>query len=352
MTTQFNMPATLRVNLKDQFDLRTTQRGILEVDQGQIEMDALAFKGDKGDKGDVGPTLLVQEPVPEYSIPNLGDMTEEQVGWAWPIIGKSEAIVYNGVDLVRVPLFDGKQGVPGISPQLAGETAVVSGTATALQLVEIAPSIWQLQGTVAKGEKGPPGVTGPQGPSAAIQGAADVQGPFIEGQTVVMGAGGKFVAADLAQPSGVYKKSGADSDWSDVDTGSNWRGDTIQLTMLQIPAQDFAWEPEVHGHVECQYIGIAVRFDAEVRLGSASGPLVALGPGMASTALLSTWTSRSIQPAAEETTNPATSATIVPAGQVANLYLVLRRIESAAALRVLARKQRAHLRVRLLPVMS
>ncbi|MGN0100767.1 MAG: hypothetical protein ACI39C_07490 [Dietzia sp.] len=352
MTTQFTMPAVLKVNLKDQWDLRTTQRGILEVDQGEIQMEALAFKGDKGDKGEPGQTLLVQEPVPEHSIPTLGDMTEEQIGWAWPIVGKSEAIVYNGVDLVRVPLFDGRQGEPGVSPQIAPETAVVSGTETSLRLVEIAPSVWQLQGTVARGAKGDPGVRGVPGPSAAIQGAEDVQGPFVEGQTVVMGPGGKFVAADLAQPSGVYKKSGADSDWSDVDTGSNWTGDTIQLTMLQVPAQDFAWEPEVHGHVEMQYVGIAVRFDAEVRLGSASGPLVALGPGMASTALLSTWTSRSIQPAAEETTGPADSRTIVPAGQVANLYLVLRRVESAAALRVLARKQRAHLRVRLLPVMS
>lgn len=352
MTTQFNMPATLRVNLKDQWDLRTTQRGILEVDQGQIEMDALAFKGDKGDKGDTGPSLLVQEPVPEHSIPNLGDMTDEQIGWAWPIVGKPEAIVYNGVELVRVNLFEGRQGEPGVSPQIAAETAVVSGPSTALSMVEIAPNVYQVQGTVAKGDKGAPGVTGPPGPSAAIQGAEDVQGPFVEGQTVVMGPAGKFIAADLAQPSGVYKKSGADSDWADVDTGANWTGDTIQLTMMQIPAQDFAWEPEVHGHVEMQYMGIAVRFDAEVRLGSASGPLVALGPGMATTSWLSTWTARSIQPATEETTGPESSTTIVPAGQVANLYLVLRRVESAAALRVLARKQRAHLRVRLLPVMS
>lgn len=349
---QFTMPALLRVNLKDQYDLRSTQRGVLEVEQGQIDMDVLAYKGDKGDTGEVGPTLKVQEPVLEANKPNLGDMTAQYIGYAWPIVGTSDAIVYNGTELVRVPLFQGMQGEPGVTPTIAAETQVTTGPETVLSLVEISDNVYQLQGTVKRGDKGEPGVTGPPGPSAAINSAADVEGPIGVGQTLVMGTDGKFRAQDLAQPSGVYKKSGADSDWQDVDTGANWTGDTVQITVMQIPAQDFAWEPEVQGHIEIQYVGIAVRFDVEVRLGSVSGPLVALGPGMASTAFLSTWTPRSIQPATEETSGPEQSTTIVPAGQAANLYLVLRRIESAAALRILARKNRAHLRVRVLPVMS
>ncbi|OZE04981.1 hypothetical protein CH250_20770, partial [Rhodococcus sp. 05-2255-3C] len=161
---------------------------------------------------------------------------------------------------------------------------------------------------------------------------------------------GKWGPRKIFQSPGVYKKAGSAEDWLAVNSGNGWTGEYLSIVTMPMPAQPFAWEPEVDGMVEF-FTTANVRIDLECRLGAVAGPLLARGPAIAITAFQNQWIPRVLSRAAEETISvPTSSSTIVPKNTAVNIFLIARKIETTAPTRLETRKERAYLRVRPIPV--
>ncbi|MDZ7914060.1 MAG: hypothetical protein U5O16_19835 [Rhodococcus sp. (in: high G+C Gram-positive bacteria)] len=119
------------------------------------------------------------------------------------------------------------------------------------------------------------------GPTATIGTASDFDGSTAPevGDALVYIGGGDWAPRKLAMSPGVFKKDGSAADWLAVNTGNNWSGDYATITTLTIPAQPWAYEPDVHALVEFMVAGNNVRMDLEARLNSVSGPLLGRGIG-------------------------------------------------------------------------
>ncbi|QGS35314.1 hypothetical protein FOB82_10600 [Corynebacterium xerosis] len=350
---EFSMPATLKLLLKDQWDIRATQRGVLVMEGGNtINAEIPAIKGDKGDRGTDGTPPRFHEPVHINELPNPQSLTKDDEGWIWPIIDSTTVYAYNGFDLVPIENWMGARGPVGPAPtvrigqvQTSDIARVVAAQGTDGTVV--------LDIDLPRGHKGDKGDKGAPGDAAPISSALDYDDggtPAAPGDVLTMREDGDWGPAKPQIGAGSVKKHGADSDWQAVNTGPNWKGDYVSLTTLTIPAQTFPWEPEVYGLVDVKVDGIAVRMDVEAHLGAVSGPLLALGPGMQAASILGEWTPRQLVPAADETAAFNASSSIVPAGQEATIHLIARRVESLSGITVQTRKERAYLRVNVNPV--
>lgn len=112
-------------------------------------------------------------------------------------------------------------------------------------------------------------------------------------------------------------------------TASNISGTTATVASISIPAQPFAWRPFVQGGVWSMPNGAdgTQRIDAEVRLGSATGQIVAIGPGVA----LKSYTGCSFRPHFRSgTLDPSSTVGVVAAGATTTLHVVLTRQGSSS----------------------
>ena len=350
---EFTMPATLKLLLKDQWDIRATQRGVLVMEGGNtINAEIPAIKGDKGDRGTDGTPPRFHAPVVESDLPDPRTLTNDDLGWFWPIVGSTTVYQWNGRELVPIPNYLGARGETGPAPAMRiGDVQTRDIPAARIST--------DAEGTVVlsldlprglKGDRGDKGDTGDAAPISSSQDYDDGGTPAAPGDVLTMREDGDWGPAKPQIGAGSVKKHGADSDWQAVNTGPNWKGDYVSLTTLTIPAQPFPWEPEVYGLVDVKVDGIAVRMDVEAHLGAVSGPLLALGPGMQSASILGEWMPRQLVPAADETAAFNASSSIVPAGQEATIHLIARRVESLSGITVQTRKERAYLRVNVNPV--
>lgn len=350
---EITMPATLRLLLKDQWDIRSTQRGVLTMEGGNtITADIPAIKGDQGDRGQDGAPPRFHEPVREEDLPNPLSLTRDDIGWMWPIKGSATVWTWNGFSLLPIPNYLGQLGPIGPAPDIVvGE--VRHAEAARVTARQDAEGIVTLDFDIPQGKKGAPGDKGAPGSSGSISQAKDFDDggePARPGDVLTLHPDGTWRPMPAQIGAGSIKKSGADSDWQAVNTGAGWRGDYSALTTLTVPPQPWPWEPEVYGLVDLRVDGIMIRVDVEARLGAVSGPLLALGAGTATTNLLGEWTPRQIFPAADETASFNDSSTVVPAGQSAEIYLIARRVESLSSIWLRSRKERAYLRVNVNPV--
>ena len=349
----FTMPAELRLQLKDQWDIRSTQRGVLVMEGGNtINAEIPAIKGDKGDPGRDGMPPRFHEPVHISELPNPEALTKDDEGWIWPIIDSTTVYTYNGFDLVPIENWMGARGPVGPPPTVRIGQVQTSDIARVVG-VQDAEGTVTLDIDLPRGHKGDKGDKGDTGDAAPISSALDYDDggtPAQRGDVLTMRADGDWGPARPQISAGVVKKSGADSDWADVNTGVNWKGDYVSIVTVTVPAQDVPWEPEVYGMVDVRVDGLMVRMDVEARLGAVSGPLLALGPGLATSAMIGEWMPRQLVPAADESAAFNASSSIVPAGQEATIYVIARRVESLTGVTVRARKDRAYLRVHVNPV--
>ncbi|MEJ6019882.1 hypothetical protein [Corynebacterium sp. H113] len=350
---EFKMPAELRLQLKDQWDIRSTQRGVLVMEGGNtITTDIPAIKGDQGDPGRDGVPPRFHAPVTVAELPNPGALGVEDVGWMWPIKGSTTVYQFNGYDLVPLENYLGARGPIGPAPAVrVGEIHVdeVPGVATRQDV----DGTVIFDFTIPRGQQGVPGQKGETGDSASISSAVDYDDggvPAVVGDVLTMRADGDWGPAKPQIAAGTVKKYGADSDWEAVNTGVGWRGDYVEITKLTIPPQAYPWEPEVFGMVDAKVDGIMVRIDIEARLNAVSGPLLALGAGPESDGVLGDWVPRQLMPAADETASFNDSSSVVQPGREAVIYLIARRVESLSAITLQTRKERAYLRVNVTPV--
>lgn len=350
---EFTMPAELRLQLKDQWDIRSTQRGVLVLEGGNtINAEIPAIKGDKGDPGRDGTPPRFHPPVAEADLPDPRTLTNDDVGWFWPIEGSTTVYQWNGRELVPIPNYIGARGATGPAPAMRiGD--VQTKDIPAARISTDAEGTVVLSLDLPRGLKGDPGDKGDSGDAAPISSATDYDDggvPAQRGDVLTMRADGDWGPARPQISAGVVKKSGADSDWADVNTGVNWKGDYVNIVTVTIPAQDVPWEPEVYGMVDARVDGLMVRMDVEARLGAVSGPLLALGPGPQTSAMVGEWVPRQLVPAADESASFNASSSIVPAGQMATIHVIARRVESLSGITFRARKDRAYLRVHVNPV--
>ncbi|MBM4686261.1 hypothetical protein GS532_21255 [Rhodococcus hoagii] len=119
---QYERNTKLNMKFKDAFDVRETNKAVLEFVDDHIDINIPAYKGEKGDKGDPGPS-----PVYQYSVPSVGDLaaiaetlTEAEEGYWYGVDGSSSGWIWNGRDLVERENFIGQKGDKGDMPNLVG----------------------------------------------------------------------------------------------------------------------------------------------------------------------------------------------------------------------------------------
>lgn len=348
----FELPATLRLRLVDQWDIRTTGRGVAEIEAGNLDVDVLAYKGDQGDPGRDGmPPRFVADVASEAALPSPSTMGPADIGKWWGVTGTPHAWFYNGTATLSKRENYTQTGPPGPSITLTKGT-ITEGTDWNFSVEQAAADSYRLNIVAKPGPKGEDSTV--PGPTATISTASDFDDTTepTTGDALVWTSGGKWAPKRIATSPGVYKKDGSASDWLAVNTGSNWAGDYQTITTLVIAAQPWPYEPDVHALCEFMVSGTNVRMDLEARLGSVSGPLLGRGAGASLSSYLNEWVPRTLVPGGEETAAPGASSTIVAAGAQATIFLLARRVDSAAKLRFETRKERASLRVRPMPVAS
>lgn len=357
-----SFPAKIAIRGQDQWNVRSTMRGIVEIESVEgangAVVDALMYKGDTGDAGRDGrPPIIHAVPLAE-DVPSLGSLDESWIGHGWRV-GSSRDVTFltqSGPDgplvLENQPNWLGAQGNPGAVPSLAIGTVTAGASPT-----DFGVSIDLVSGTSYEvNMKLPLGLPGEDstvpGPTATIATASDAEGlaAAAVGDVLYKKSATKFGAKKILMSPGVYKKAATAEDWQTIDTGSNWKDEYVSITTMVIPAQPTPWEPEVFGLCEFQVAGSNVRMDLEARLGAISGPLLSRGPGPTISSFVGEWSSRQLLPAAEESTLPTSSSTIVAADTAVTIYLIARKIGSTSGIRFQARKDRGYLRVRPMPM--
>ncbi|MGB7234592.1 MAG: hypothetical protein WBD41_01295, partial [Rhodococcus sp. (in: high G+C Gram-positive bacteria)] len=273
-------PAKIAIRGQDQWNVRSTMRGIVEIESVEgangAVVDALMYKGEPGDPGRDGmPPIIHSVPLAE-DVPTLASLDESWIGHGWRV-GSSRDVTFltqtapNGpLILENQPNWLGAQGLAGAVPSLAMGT-VIAGTSP----TDYAVTIELISGTsYAVNMKLPLGLPGEDstvpGPTATIATASDADGlaEAAVGDVLYKKSSTTFGAKKILMSPGVYKKAATSADWLTIDTGTNWTDEYISITSMVIPAQPTPWEPEVFGLCEFQVSGTNVRMDLEARLGA------------------------------------------------------------------------------------
>ncbi|WP_336086199.1 hypothetical protein [Nocardia sp. SSK8] len=249
-----------------------------------------------------------------------------QAGRAWRVLSNDALMYWNGTG------FDSfAEAFGAVGP--SGDPCVISlgvvetgepGSTLEATITGTAPNL-TLNLTVPRGVKGQRGVPGGPGPLRNAPDYADSTHP--DGAVPTWNA-----ATEKWTPT---PHPGLRGPWSVVESQS-WDGTagfaasvssisaaTYTVATLNIPAQDTAWRPMVSGGVFTRPLNSSFenRVDTEVRLGSTSGQIVALGSGVTAGA----GAYSRIQSFFGTTVTPDSSVGVVPAGEAAQLHVVLRR---------------------------
>lgn len=281
MVYQLERNAKVLFSFKDVFNVRDTNKAVLEYIDDQITVEIPAYKGDKGDKGDPGaPPIFEYEVATTADLPAPGGLTDNEIGHWWRVVGSSSAWFWNGVALIEVHNYVGEKGEAGVTPTLSIGN-VTSAATPALSWTPGAGNNYALNAVLPKGDKGDKGDTGATGPSSGILTAADyVSAPGTAGDALVLSATtGKVTTAPVAR-GGWYSIPASSFTAANVATGSSTT--RVQLAQITIPSQPMDWFPRVAGHIRVRG-GVSTRIDIEVRLGDpTSGTLIGYGSGIIS----------------------------------------------------------------------
>ncbi|CAM4499071.1 hypothetical protein NONI108955_36425 [Nocardia ninae] len=252
-----------------------------------------------------------------------------QAGKAWRVLPSGNApdtlVYWNGTGFdTFVDAFGaaGPDGQPCTVTIGMVETGPI-GSKLQATITGTPPSL-TLDLTVPRGVQGRKGDPGPPGPIRQAPDYAD--GPHVE-RTVPMWDTtiGKWVPRPypgLRGPWSIVENLAWDSGAGFSASQSNIGTTPNTVAVLNIPAQDTDWRPYITGGVMvASGDQLETRIDAEVRLGSAAGQIVALGSGWPSGVL----GHNRFQPYYGARMTPESTVGVVLAGQPAALYVVLRR---------------------------
>ncbi|MEV0356373.1 hypothetical protein AB0H71_09950 [Nocardia sp. NPDC050697] len=262
-------------------------------------------------------------------------LTPANAGKAWRVLATDSLVYWNGSGFDTFAEAFGAIGPDGAVCTLTLGTVDTGAVGSDLQVtVNGTPPALTLNLTVPRGGKGSKGLPGGPGPLRSAPDYAD--GTHVAGAVPTWNdTAGKWTPTPypgLRGPWTILENQAWDGGAGFAAAQSNVSAAALTVAQLTVPAQDVAWRPMVTGGV---VVGtteasnqLTTRVDAEVRLGSASGQIVALGSGM----VAGVDSYNRFQPFfGTSAMTPTGSTAVVPAGQTATLFVVLRRNAGTAS---------------------
>ncbi|SNY83939.1 hypothetical protein SAMN04244553_3580 [Nocardia amikacinitolerans] len=245
---------------------------------------------------------------------------------AWRVVAENAVYFWTGVDWIRFANAFQAPGPQGPPTVLTGSaTAGATGSSAAASITGTAPN-QTLSITLPRGQTGDPGDPGSAGAIAAAADVADLtearDGSVLAWDAAASrwkGVPNPKLAGPWAVASGQFSAA------------SNINAEMKTVATMTIPAQPVAWRPIViSGHLTVR-VHVAAHDDTrvilEVRLGSATGPLIGYGQAISTTnngevLMCPRWE--------VPITPDSTHATVAP-NQTATLYVVARRVSGVRA---------------------
>jgi hypothetical protein len=288
--------------------------------------------GTPGPPGDTGPAAaafrwegdIADRTALEALAPSLGPV---HAGKAWRVESTNTLMYWNGASFdTFVDAFGGAGPDGQVNTITLGTVTTGAPGSPLIATVSGTPPNLVLNLTVPRGIKGRKGDPGGPGP---IRNAPDyLDGTHIQDAVPLWDA-----AASKWAP---QPMPGWRGPWS-INEGLSWNGTGAfapsqantgvtpnTIAQLSVPAQDCAWRPFITGGVSVSTVATDAntRIDAEVRIGSAAGQIVALGAGLAYGV---EWHNRFIPHYATSSMVPSGSVGVIAAGVATTLFVVLRR---------------------------
>ncbi|MFD7844002.1 hypothetical protein ACFV4K_13855 [Nocardia sp. NPDC059764] len=256
-------------------------------------------------------------------------LTVAHAGKAWRIRATGALVYWNGTGFDSFTEAFGAPGPDGNTCTVTIGTVETGPVGSELQVTVTgtAPNL-TLNLTVPRGIKGRKGEPGGPGPISQAPDYAD--GPHPDRAVPIWdAAAGKWkprAYPGFRGPWSVVEDKAWDGGSAFAPSESNISAAFKTIAQLRVPAQDTAWRPMATGGVMIRTVEnwneYTTRVDAEVRIGSESGPIVGLGAGFPS----GTYTRVRIQPFyGARGVTPAGNVGVVAAGQPVTLFVVLRR---------------------------
>ncbi len=289
--------------------------------------------------GTVGPAGPEGEPCPAFRWE--GDIADQaaltalasklgpaQAGKAWRVLAGDSLVFWNGTGFDTFTEAFGAAGPDGDTCTVTLGTVDTGPAGSDLQAtITGTPPNLRLDLTIPRGVQGSQGPAGGPGP---IRNAPDyADGAHVDGAVPVWNTAlGKWVPRaypGIRGPWSIVEGTAWDGGAGFAPSQSNTSTSPNTVARLNVPAQDTDWRPIVHGGVTVQSTDDSTTFDeridAEVRLGSASGQILALGTGVGAGIDVHC----RFQPYFGARITPDSAVGVVPAGQPAVLHVVLRR---------------------------
>ncbi|WP_156769447.1 hypothetical protein [Nocardia sp. 852002-20019_SCH5090214] len=296
---------------------------------GALEMPV----GSQGDTGITGPDAypwryegdIADQAALQALAPKLG---AAQAGKAWRVLSTNTIAYWNGSSWDNFTEAIGGRGPDGTPNTLTIGTVTTGAVGSDLvATVTGSPPNQTLNLVVPRGVKGQKGPIGSPGPlrqasdydnsGGTANGAVPVWNSTTSKWTPQGNPGwrGPWTVVENQAWDGT---SGFAASQSNVTTSPN------TICVVNVPAQDVAWRPLVTGGalVRTAANDGSVLVDLEAHIGSASGQIVAQGPGFAWGL---DWINRLTPQFQTSAMTPASSVGVIAAGSAAAIYLVLRR---------------------------
>lgn len=287
----------------------------------------------RGNAGDVGPQGPPAYPwrwrgdVADYTALQAieSTLTTAHRGYAYRIVGGSKfpnsVMYWDGETFYPFLSAFGAEGPRGSTPTLTvGTITTLAAGSNAYLTVDATDPLHLVLN--AGFPRGGPGEQGDQGGPGPIIGSPDVKPGLtpVQGDVLIWDATNSyFDRAPYPGWKGPYTLVNGD-----FSTGSNVSAAATVVATRMIPPQPFQWRPFVMGalttiaHVASVGAG---RVDLEVRIGSSTGQIVAVAPGLPAA---NTYTPE-LMPYFGASMDPSSSVGAIPANTTATLYFVLRR---------------------------
>ncbi|MFC4374095.1 hypothetical protein ACFO5K_08245 [Nocardia halotolerans] len=249
-----------------------------------------------------------------------------QAGKAWRVLSNDTLMYWNGAGFDSFAEAFGARGQDGDPCTIALGVVETGEPGSQLQatIVGTAPNL-TLNLTVPRGIKGQQGESGGPGPLRNAPDYAD--GSHVDGAVPTWDTGtDRWVPTPypgLRGPWSVIESRSWDGTAGFASSVSQISSSSYAIATLNVPAQDADWRPLVTGGVFTRPLNTSFehRVDTEVRLGSATGQIVALGSGVTAGA----GAYSRIHSFFGTAITPGSSVGVVPAGEPVQLHVVLRR---------------------------
>ncbi|WP_327100072.1 hypothetical protein OIE68_15610 [Nocardia vinacea] len=292
----------------------TDREAVIEIREGD--------EGEPGVQGEPAWPWIWQGDAANFAVLEGFSLTTADARKAWRVVDENAIYLWTGVDWVRfTDAFDapGRQGPANVLSGVGVAGAV--GSSAAAALTGTAPN-QQLQITFPRGATG---VTGDAGTAGAIADAEDVADltDARDGSVLTWDSSDAvWRAAPNPKLGGPWAIAG-----SQFAAASNVSAESRTVATMTIPAQPVAWRPIIISgqiNVKVQIVSAIddTRIIAEIRLGSATGPVVGFGMPLGAT----NNSNILLCPRWEQAITPDSTHATVAQNQTATLYVVLTRV--------------------------